>query len=49
MLSLILGMIVGVVEVSPGLCRVYYLNSGQTITTSLVACETVSPTYEPLP
>ena len=44
----IVAMIVGVMEVSPGICQMELLNPDGTINTSEVKCEYIVPNYEPI-
>ena len=44
----VVAMIVGVMEVSPGICQMELLNPDGTINTSEVKCEYIVPGYEPI-
>ena len=47
MSTFIVAMVVGVMEVSPGICQIELLNSNGTINTSEVKCEYIVDGYEP--
>lgn len=47
--AFIVATVVGVLEVSPGICQMELLNPDGTINTSEVRCEYIVPAYEPLP
>ena len=47
--AFIVATVVGVMEVSPGICQMELLNPDGTINTSEVKCEYIVPDYEPLP
>lgn len=47
--AFIVATVVGVMEVSPGICQMELLNPDGTINTSEVKCEYIVPNYEPLP
>ena len=47
--AFIVATVVGVMEVSPGICQMELLNPDGTINTSEVKCEYIVPGYEPLP
>ena len=46
--SFLVATIVGVMEVSPGICQMELLNPDGTINTSEVKCEYIVPNYEPI-
>ncbi len=46
--AFIVAMVVGVVEVGPGVCQMELLNPDGTINTSLVPCEDIVQNYEPI-
>lgn len=46
--AFIVAIVVGAVEVAPGVCQMDLLMPDQTIHTSQVSCEDLIPNYEPL-
>ena len=44
----IIASVVGIMEVTPGICQLDLLNHDQTIHTSYVSCEAVIPDYTPI-
>ena len=46
--AFIVAIVVGVMEVGPGVCQMDLLNPDNTINTSLVPCEDIIQDYEPI-
>ena len=46
--SFIVSLVVGVVEIAPGICRMDLLNPDGTINSSEVSCDMIVSGYEPV-